>query len=364
MRRRKRALMDESARLGLAIVVGASYGHLFAKQPEHSIRSLLETVMAKAGPGPQEPEEAAAFEKLYAMPTAELLAQLAPLMRADPRFRDPDSTWKWVGYRLLVRHEAEKHEVGRQLLIEGLAEESDSIRRMCLDRLAYHLPPGDYAEVREAVRTLWDAARIEELPITLEYPEDDFAKLRISILAAGLAVGVLDNEASMRLLVDALGNANLPDFVRIHVAGHILERAGYEKGLGHIRNADASVIKGVVQELKGVAVQADWTFGGDKEKQSAARKFVLEQMTHQDGEVRRAALEALVRVFGKDWVVVRSRADYKINPSVRSSLSEMAARDPDAGLREEAAKHLGYLESKAGRAVETILRERQSPEAK
>jgi len=298
----------------------------------------------------------ASGSRLRQLPVEVVTPTIENMLKSDERFQE-QPWWRNRAYSIVLYCKGTRGDADVRLALAGLSDPDEQIQSCSLGILS-QLPPGDYPEVRTAVAEMWESERIEDLPTASTRADDEYSRLHSGILVAGLACGVVDESTGVELLRGIARNRSLEQNIRLRAVSEMLEREGFKKGLNLVAGLDAGVVKSVVNDLSHDAVQSDWTFGGDVDKQSAARGFVLEQMTHENVEVRRAALNALVQVYGKDWVTIRSQTDFEINPVVRSAIARMADRDPDATLREAAAEWLDYAEPRVERAVKTFLDER------
>jgi len=135
----------------------------------------------------------------------------------------------------------------------------------------------------------------------------------------------------------------------------IFDIGGLGRVLRHLKGVD---LIGREMLLGGFGYQDAETNGifyGNPEHQQVIRRFVIESLESPSRDVRNAAVEALIYVFGNEIIQFDSPTEYRLNPQIEQALEKMAATDPDKGLRERSAGGLQQLRDRLDNTAKNIL---------
>lgn len=176
-------------------------------------------------------------------------------------------------------------------------------------------------------------------------------------------------------LLDGSGKAYLPDIERvfrdenasIQIRSTALDAmlrlegipGGVDGVLDYFHGIDSGACTILLGRLGARGAKTNGVFDGRPESVQAIRAFVVENLDSHSLEVRQAALESLIPVFGYDWVVFDSPGDYRLNPTIERALVRMADQEADIDLRERAGRGLDELRNRLDDAAQNILRARQ-----
>lgn len=145
--------------------------------------------------------------------------------------------------------------------------------------------------------------------------------------------------------------------IRSEAAKALLFTAELDVVLPAFADFDEPVI--LMGPLVEYSVHTNGSFNTDQATRAKVRKFVVDALRHQDLEVRKNALIALVSVYAEDFAVQKEDGTYEVNPEVRAAFEYVIRNEPDARLREGAQKDYNNLD----RRLERGLQKRQKRES-
>jgi hypothetical protein len=134
---------------------------------------------------------------------------------------------------------------------------------------------------------------------------------------------------------------------------------GIDGVLDQFQDVDSGAATILLGKMGARGAETNGLFDGNPAHQRAIREFVVESLESPSVEVRRAAFESLIFVFGDAGVVFDSPSNYRLNPEIEQALAKIAACEADGGLRQRAAGALQQLRERLDLAAQKILRKRQ-----
>ncbi len=334
-----------------------------------------------------------ALDTLKQMPAREVIAAAARALTEDERFRA--GLQRRTLYEILNRLEVQDDGQALALFMTGLVEEGRGVAMSSANAIAKASEP---AREQAADLLIAEWNRTDFKPPSRPGVWRD-ARYRYQTLLNSIAVlgpsarGFVERAVRVfccEELVFESGVVRLRDVLpfpksalnvgegrtsRSSVAFHLRAAAlgvvyGVEGIEGVIRLAerddlDEDAHHMIMGGFAGWGARTRGTYNTDDAHRQRIRQLVLNGMTSGFKNVRKAALQASVRSFGENWVTIRSRSDYEMNPELKAALERMATTAPEEDLRRRAASALSQMQSQLDRAVEKILRKRrESEEAK
>lgn len=248
--------------------------------------------------------------------------------------------------------------------MNGLFEDNYYIKASCAGALAV-APKEFHQEVAVTIGLLLRGVLTAPLASVDEAAEEVSGTPPYFVLEAIRTLGSLGDSGKAYLpeIERVFRDENASILVRSTALDAMLRLEGIPGGIDgvldyfHVLDPGASEI--LLGSLGARGSKTNGVFDGRAGHQGMVRRFVIECFDSESLEVRRAALESLIPVFGYDWVVFDSPTEYRLNPEIEGLLERMAAHEPDKDLRERAAKGLGQLRDRLDYAAKRILHYRQ-----
>lgn len=249
-----------------------------------------------------------AIDRLRGHPCAQVGPRLTALLERDPTFQEREV--RRAGYEVLASCEGQYGDAVRDALLRGINDSDSSIVR----NSARALSRAESSVKVEAARLFAD--RWEQWV----QPGDDPGMWLIESMR--------DIEA-IDMLIPKLIAADTPKSSETTLAVFAI-----------------------------LGSKTDGLFDGDPLDQKAIRQFVVESFRSPERDVRKAAMQALMPVYGYDLMLFDSPTEYALNPEVEKVMREVASNDPEQEFRDKAARTLKYWEENLDEIAQKFLRKR------
>ena len=368
--------------LGCAV---AALGQLLPAQPtggaaqtsspaDAEVREVIEALVAAMTPTaglPRYQQAGEAQQRLLELPRDAVVPQIVQALQGGSESAPP--TVRYYLFNILVRHEAEKLKIGQEVLLACLTDEAppsrltcaqalsrstDDVRAVAFHKLAerFDFPPHQWPESPEALRSyVWDLTAVVEAMAYF----GSAGKAHLESMEAIFRSEKLVELSATASEPEAQESARAAKRLREEALGAIYQIGRIDRVLQHVDGLDPvgrTIILGGL--LAGVGARTAGQFDGNAEHQKAVRQFVVDSFSAESRDVREAALDALIFVYGDDAVLVHTPTDYELNPEMERLLREMASHDLDPQLRERATSALGQIRGRLDRAAKKILEKR------
>jgi hypothetical protein len=292
-------------------------------EPGASMPDLLDT-LSGGGSGAYE-----AREELRAMPSEEVIGALVAWLQGEQAAHS--DLGRQFAYELLFHHRAELSKAGLDQLIRGLADE-----RGCSSgvRALGRVKPEDADRAIAALEPLL-------LDPNVSIQNDVIRSLtRLRAVSPDIVAQIVrvhqEHVASQ--------NPGLETGLRENAAYAVLSLAGAGRIVSYLSALDPVGTEATLVALARYGAETGGTLGVDKETRRVVRHFVLDSFDAPHKNVRAAALECVMAVYGDDLVVGSQSDGYRINPEVDNAIKSMARSDADPELRESASQMLTAFE--------------------
>lgn len=276
-----------------------------------------------------------ASQRLADVPDETLVNAILDALAEDSFFAKGSP--RYFAYHLLVIRKAARWERGRRLLMNSA--EDAAVSSLCIEALA-ETPISE----RQSVIPLFDK-------ILKSNTSPDVQKEMIVRVLGGW--GNLPDDAE-KTLHDLLLDSNASEHLRTVTAASMIKLFGSD-AISVFRDSDALVVLG---PLAVFGVETKGTFNAiNDEPRKVARGYVRRALKAHEKEIRERAFEALLPVYGDDFLVVNSENIPGVNPEISQALEEMARTEPDKALRQRAQGVLDTLDQR----VRNAIRRRENP---
>lgn len=269
-----------------------------------------------------------AQQKLFDLPSSEVIPAILNAIDVDTRFKEVNP--RELAYQLLFHHECALVSRCRAVLIAGLADSSPSVQRIAAYGLV--LTP-DEARSDAIVALIKAMARNSDRPDVIKAFLRPLAKFGTD------AVSAYDS------VLEVLRTPGTSESLRSDAAYTLLAIGGLDRAfydlLGHVPLQDRAVL----WALRSIASESNGLWQATSKLRKEILHWVQGALADERSEIRRAALEALIAVYGKD-ISVKTAVTASLNPELKEVLTEVANSDPDLSIRNDAAI---FLRDWAGR---------------
>jgi len=285
---------------------------------QHSSVQVRQNVLALA-----EPREALrAQEELIQLPDDDVIPAVVAVLKTDARFQE--GTPRELAYHVLSNHECARYAECRAALIVGLMDRSSSIQRNSAYALV--LTPIDAQE--EAMVTILKVLRNKETPLDVKK-----AILRPLVKFGTQAESAFDPVAEL------FQTASATESVRADAAHAMLMIGGFERAFKELHSDSLLKDRAVLWALRTFAAETKGSLSTTPERRIETRRIVTEALEADRSEMRRAALETLIAVYG-DAISIEVGGVLVLNPELQRALTKVMESDPDPSLRNDAGEFL------------------------
>lgn len=273
-----------------------------------------------------------ARSQLMSLPNEEVVTAIITVLAEDPRFADGAA--RKEAFRLLLLKGAARYRQGVDLFIVGIADEEVQVQ--CLRGLALAEPDqhdrvlialGDVLSNEQMPRN----AMREALETTRKLCAHDYRRVKPPSQAIGS-----ESDAVARILARALGIFNTSEFdmsVRSAASQLLLSVSDPTTVVPLLFGSDAEGQVGALWALTRLGAETKGKLRVAPEQRGHIRDFVLGAFMSPSVDVRKAAVGAIVGVFGDDAYEVEQQL-LIVNPELQQFLKEAANREPNAQVRQ------------------------------
>lgn len=323
--------------------------------PDRSLQAVVEDVLLRIDEHKMTWKEAE--DRLNAVPDDALVPALVDALNRSPRFVK-EGTRAFL-YHRLARSNAASTEKGFQQFVAGLSD--PEVSKTCAEALL-DAPKEKQEQVIGHIRHYLQ---------TTKQPQEIAVGSGIDGVLRAIARKGEDAIVYVDVIDTILHDTSRVKEVRRAAAGAIVEIKPLAEALKHFQNLDPVGMEAAItawpQQVAKLVTKVGGTgqsyYDENRAVVTALRELVLQVLQSPRAETRAAAFEPMIVAYGPEIVLIRSPEDYEFNPQLRPILQNMAANDPDPGLRERAAKLLDpeFLELKVARLLRERARAQKHP---
>lgn len=277
---------------------------------------------------------------LLRLPAEAVVKAVVEAINSNPGFKA--ETTRTAAYGVLAVRRGAQFERGYDQLLAGLADPAG--RLPSVKGLAF------------APSEKYEAVALRMVDIVMNASAD--TELRA---AAALTLGDLGDMAKPhldrleRLFLDTATARPL----RSATADVLFAIGGPERVLDLMPRLDPDGRAVVIDTAARRGYRTEGRYDTDEATRNRIRTLVVDSLHDEEREVRKAALDALLVVFGHDMVVGTKLENYQVNPMIKSAIDRFVAEEPDAVLKNQAKNTLADLDGLGQKLIER----RPKPEA-